>query len=117
MSGKATQHNTSNAAMVLSAIHSVLWTLPSTFSAVESTPESLASHLPQKKNVAAEPKASTMIMSTLPVCANATRAPHLDTSMPNGATNMPMMPSIIKRVRRGMRLNIPSMSSILRLPI
>ena len=31
MSGKATQHRISSAAMVLRAIHSVLWTLTSTF--------------------------------------------------------------------------------------
>ena len=37
--------------------------------------------------------------------------------MPNGATNMPMMPSIIRRVSRGRRAKRPSMSSMLRLPI
>ena len=58
-----------------------------------------------------------MRKNTLPVSANDTSVAHLDTSMPNGATNMPMMPSIIKRVRCGRRLNSPSMSSMLRLPM
>ena len=38
-------------------------------------------------------------------------------SMPNGAMNMHMMPSIMKRARRGMRSNRRSMSSMSRLPM
>ena len=71
----------------------------------------------QKKKVAAEPKASRMRKTTLPVSANETSVAHLEMSIPNGATNIPRMPSIMKRVRRGRRLKRPSMSSMLRLPM
>ena len=50
-------------------------------------------------------------------CANASSAAHLETSMPNGATNMPMMPIDIRRARRGMRSNRSSMSSMFLLPM
>ena len=55
--------------------------------------------------------------ATLPVSAKLTSVPHFAISMPNGATNMIMMPAIMKRARRGMRSNMRSMSSMSRLPI
>ena len=80
-------------------------------------PESLPSHLAQNRNVAAEPKPRMRIRATLPVSAKLTSVPHFAMSMPNGATNMIMMPAIMKRARRGMRSNMRSMSSMSRLPI
>ena len=104
-------------AMERMAAHSEACTPPSTFSAFCGTPTSLPSHLVQKKNVAAEPKASMIRKMMLPVSAKDTSVAHLEISMPKGATNMPIMPSIMKRVRRGRRAKRPSMSSMLRLPM
>ena len=55
--------------------------------------------------------------ATWPVSTNDTSVAHLATSMPNGAMNMHMMPSIMKRAKRGMRSNSRSMSSMSRLPM
>ena len=55
--------------------------------------------------------------ATLPVSTNDTSVAHFAMSMPKGATNMHIMPSIMKRARRGMRSKSRSMSSMLRLPI
>ena len=103
--------------MSMSAIHSLRCTVVSTFSGCAAMPESLPSHFAQNKNVAAEPKPRMMTSATLPVSANVTSVPHFAMSMPNGATNMTMMPAIMKRARRGMRSNSRSMSSMLRLPM
>ena len=42
---------------------------------------------------------------------------HLAMSMPNGATNMAMMPSIMRRAKRGMRSNRRSIDSMSREPM
>ena len=80
-------------------------------------PESLPSHFAQNMNVAAEPNASKMMRTTCFVSTNETSVAHFAISMPNGAMNMHMMPSIIKRAKRGMRSNSRSMSSMSRLPM
>ena len=80
-------------------------------------PESLPSHFAQNRNVAAEPNARSTTSATCPASANDASVAHLATSMPKGATNMTMMPSIMKRARRGMRSNRRSMSSMSRLPM
>ena len=80
-------------------------------------PESLPSHLAQNMNVAALPKAKMMMRATWRVSTKDTSVAHLASSMPKGAMNMHMMPSIMKRARRGMRSNRRSMDSMSRLPI
>ena len=99
------------------ANHSLLWTESSTFCSWAAMPASLPSHLPQNMNVAALPNAGSTSSSTSPEDAKLASVAHFETIMPNGATNMAMMPSIMKRARRGMRSNKPSISSMSRLPI
>ncbi len=80
-------------------------------------PASLPIHFAQNMNVAAEPNARMSTRATWSMSTNDTSVAHFATSMPNGAMNMHMMPSIMKRARRGMRSNSRSMSSMSRLPM
>ena len=104
-------------AMIMSAVHSVRCTDVSTFSGRAAMPESLPSHLAQNKNVAAEPNARMMISPTHSVFTKLESVAHFAMSMPKGATNITMMPAIMKRARRGMRSKSRSMASISRLPM
>ena len=117
MTGSRTHVTHTSPAINSSAAHSDLCTESSTFCGSPAIPESLPSHFAQNMNVAAEPNASRMMSATLPVSTNDTSVAHFAISMPKGATNMHMMPSIMKRARRGMRSKSRSMSSMLRLPI
>ena len=80
-------------------------------------PASLPSHFAQNMKVAAEPKASMSSKANWRVSTKETRVAHFATSMPNGARNMIMMPTIIMRDKRGMRSNSRSMSSMSREPM
>ncbi len=103
--------------MSKSDAHSVGFTVASTFSGSPAMPASLPSHLAQNMNVAALPKARMTTRATWPESTKDTSVAHLAMSMPKGAMNMHMMPSIMKRARRGIRSNKRSMSSMSRLPM
>ena len=83
------QHASMSTAMEPMANHSERCTPASTFSAFWATPASLPSHLAQKKKVAAEPKASRMRKTTLPVSANETSVAHLEMSMQTAPRTYP----------------------------
>ena len=90
-----TAHPTVSTAMRPMVAHSLRWIFISWFSACAATPESFPMNLAQNMNVAAEPNASMPSRRTWPVEANDTSEAHLEMSMPNGAMNMPMQPSIM----------------------
>ena len=123
MKGRNTQLSTSSTAMSSSEAHSVvanhslLCTVSSTFSGCPAMPASLPSHLAQNMKVAALPKARMRMSATWWVSTKDTSVAHFAMSMPKGAMNMHMMPSIMKRARRGMRSNKRSISSMSRLPM
>ncbi len=117
MTGKPMQHTMTSTAITMMAIHSLVCTLSPRSRDGPAMPESLPSHLAQNMNVAAEPNARSTMSATWPVSTNDTSVAHFATSMPNGAMNMHMIPSIMKRASRGMRSNRRSISSISRLPM